>query len=79
MRKDSAEIIQAFPIQGNTFVGTPNDFQPKGHNIIHASADCTITFTINGATIDVAVMAGQDLAFDASCSSITATDTCWIS
>jgi len=79
MRKDSSEIIQAFPIQANTFIGTPSSFVPNGHNILHATADSTVSFTIDGTTLDVEVSAGQDLAFDGSCSSITATDVCWIS
>ena len=80
MVKDSAEVIQAFPVEANTHVGTPSGFNANGYKILHAAADCDVTFDfgILGSVI-ISVTAGQDLAFNSDVQTITATATCWIS
>ena len=80
MVKQSAEIIQAFPIQANTYVGTPTSIDAVGFNIIHAASDCDITFNFRGgSSVIVSVITGQDLAIGNDCEFITATADIWMS
>jgi len=79
MKQVNSQIVQAFPIQENTFVGTPNGFEPKGHNILHAAGDGDITFSFGATDVVVTVANGQDLAFGQGVTSITAGFACWIS
>ena len=80
MIKDSTEIVQAFPIQSNTYTGTPSGFDATGFSILHSAADADITFDFGTAgTVVVSTLSGQDLAFSDNVQTITATATCWIS
>ena len=79
MRILSNEAIQAFPIERETKVDTLTDFDPTNYEIIHAAEDGTITFTFGTSSINVDVLAGQDLAIGSGCTSITSTGTVWIS
>ena len=82
MVKNSGEIIQAFPVHGNTMVfsGGVTGFETRDYNIIHCNADCTLTFrfgTANSVVVDAA--AGSDWAIGNSCTSIDATGAVIIS
>ena len=80
MIKDSAEIVQAFPIQANTYSGVPNGFNANGYSIIHSAADADITFDFGTmGVVVISTLAGQDLAFSKDVQTITATAVCWIS
>ena len=78
--KDNSQPIQAFPIQANTYVGTPTNFDVKGHNVLHASADTTVTFIFEGGAQKVIdIPAGMDVALGNGIIYITATAEVWIS
>jgi len=80
MIKDSAEIVQAFPIQAHTYTGVPSGFNTSGFSILHAAADGDITFDFGvGGIVVISALAGQDLAFSKDVQAITATAVCWIS
>jgi hypothetical protein len=80
MVKTGGEVIQAFPITPATYTGTPTSFNPAGYSVIHAAADCDITFDFGtSGTVVITATAGQDLAIHSDCMSITATGEVWIS
>ena len=80
MVKDSSEIIQAFPIQPNTYTGVPSAFVTKGFSVIHVGSECDITFDFGTqGTVIVAAKVGQDFAIHSSCQTITASVDCIIS
>ena len=80
MVKNSAEIIQAFPIKANTYTGTPSGFNASGYEILHVVADCDITFDFGvGGMVVLSAISGQDLAFGTGVQTITATAEVWIS
>ena len=79
MVKENSEIIQAFPINANTFIGTPTSLSAVGYSILHAAENCDITFNFSTGAVTVSVVAGQDLAFGEGVVDITATATCWVS
>jgi hypothetical protein len=71
--KDAGQIIQAFPITGATYVGTPTDLNPKGYSLVHCNADVSLTFDFGSAgTVVVSGAAGQDFAIGKGCVGITA-------
>jgi len=78
--KDNSQPIQAFPIQANTYVGTPTNLEAKGYNIVHVAEDATVTFIFEGgSSVVVAAKAGMDLAIGNGVLYITATATVWVS
>jgi len=79
MIQENTQIVQAFPVRANTFNGTANGFVVKGHNIIHAAEDCTITFNIGASSVALNVKEGQDIAFGDEVETINSTATVWIS
>jgi len=80
MIKNSAEIIQAFPVKATTYSGVPNGFNANGYEILHAAADGDVTFDYGvGGVVVLSVLAGQDIAFGSDVQTITATAVVWIS
>ena len=69
--KDSAQIIQAFPIHGGTqVVDSPSAFDMSHYNIVHINTDGNISFDFGTSIISIDVVAGQDFAV--RCENITA-------
>ena len=80
MRTVKNNVIQAFVVNGNTYVGTPTDFDVDGFELVHAAADCDVTFNFGGSNnVVVTVTNGQDLVIGPGCISVSATGTVWIS
>ena len=82
MVKSSGEIIQAFPIHGNTHVFSSGvtGFEVRDYNIIHCNEDCTLVFRFgasNSVTVDAP--AGSDWAIGNGCTSIDSSGSCIIS
>ena len=74
VKKNSGEMVQAFPITASTYVGTPTAFNPKGYDLVHCNADGDITFDFgNAGTVVISAIAGQDFAIGEGCVAITAT------
>ena len=67
------EAIQAFPIHAGTYNGTASSLMIEGrYNVVHASADGTLTFTFPGSnSIVIDVKEGQDFAIAPGCISLT--------
>ena len=70
------KMVQAFPVDGHTFVGTATGI--KG-NIVHAAVDGTLTFGFPEGDVVITVLAGQDLAVATRCTGITSDAEVWIS
>jgi hypothetical protein len=81
MVKNSGELIQAFPIHGNTQVfASVTDFETRDYNIIHCNADTTLTFRFgNSNTVTVDAVAGSDYAIGDGCTSLDSTGSIIIS
>ena len=76
MVKTSGEMIQAFPIHGNTMVFNSGvtDFETRDYNIVHCSVDGTLTFRFGAAnTVTIDAVGGSDWAIGNACTSIDAT------
>jgi len=73
VKKNSGEIIQAFPITSSTYVGTPTSFDPRGYDIVHCNADAELTFNFGAGSVVINALAGQDFAIGEGCVGITAT------
>ena len=74
MTKVNAQLVQAFPIQANTYIGTASSVSAIGFKIVHAQADGDITFNFGGGVSKVvAVLNGADLALGNDCVSVTST------
>ncbi len=72
MKKDSGQIIQAFPIQSNTYVGTASGLDVEGFDIVHCNEDNTLTFEFGvEGTVVVNATAGQDFAIANNCKYLT--------
>jgi len=71
MITSGTEIIQAFPLHSNTFVGVANG--QSGFELIHANEDGTVTLTFNKASVVVPMSKGQDFAINGNCESIDST------
>ena len=68
--KDSAQIIQAFPIHGGTqVVDSPSAFDMNRYNVVHINTDGNISFDFGTGIVSIDVVAGQDFAVN--CLSIT--------
>ena len=79
MLQDNSQIIQAFPMRANTYVGVANSYTGPCE-IIHAGEDGTLTLnygTLGSVVVDV--LAGQDLAIDSHIEAVTSTGIVWIS
>ena len=81
MVKDSAEIIQAFPLTmgTNVFSSGTTGFEIKSAVIIHMNEDGDITLHSGGNTVVVNAMAGSDWAVSDGVSSIDVSSSCIIS
>ena len=79
MVKTNTQLIQAFPIQANTFVGTATDLNMNGYKIVHASADGDLTFTFTSGDITISVVNGMDIAVSNACISMTSSMEVWVS
>ena len=80
MVQTNSQIIQAFPIQANTYTGTPSSFDAKGYKVIHVTSDTQLTFDFGTqGTVVLNASAGQDFAISNAVLYITADVDCWIS
>jgi len=78
---EHSEVIQAFPIHEETFIGIADNYIPEGKTILHTIEDDTnITFTFLGAgSKTLKVHKYMDLAISDNCVAITTDKEVWIS
>jgi hypothetical protein len=68
--------VQVFPIHADTYIGTATAVSTYGFKILHAEADATVTFTLEGgATKVISMLAGEDVGIADIVASVTSTAT----
>lgn len=72
-RDENYASIQAFPINPNTYVGTPTAESTIGRMLLHAEQDATVTFNFSVGDVEIEMLAGEDVSIATSCISVTAT------
>ena len=80
MVKENSQIIQAFPIKANTYVGIPSNLDVTGYSIVHVNDDATLTFDFGTeGQVTISASAGIDFAIDDTCKTLTSTAECIVS
>ena len=81
MVKNSGQIIQAFPIHGNSMVFTNvTDFEVRDYSIVHCNEDTTLSFHFGPSNqVNVDAVAGSDWAIGNGCTHIDSTGSVIIS
>ena len=75
MVKNSGQIIQAFPINGDTAVlANASGFEIKEHKIIHCVTDTDLVFHFGPSnSVTINALAGSDWAIGVGCTHIDST------
>ena len=79
-----ASEYQAFPILGDSFAAiataeSTTTAAGRKYEILHATANDTITFVFASGNVAVPVTAGDDLVIGGHCTAVTSTAVIWMS
>jgi len=67
-------VIQAFPVNQGTFIGTASALDISSRLILHCLEDNTLTFTFHdGSTLQFDAAAGSDFSIGNGCATLDST------